>query len=165
MLLDLDQPIQAFQLVREARVEAGHKVAPRLVSWLWAAEAETAATAGDHRGCRQALDHAQATLPAGAARDPELPYLSLDEHHLTRWRGSALARLGDQAAVDQLSAALECVDSESTRARGSLHIDLAQALVLAGGRDAADEHVQFARRLAGQTGSVRQQRRLAALAA
>lgn len=164
-LLDLDRPSQALQLVREARAEAGHKIAPRMRSWLWAVEAETAAAAQEDRGCRSALIHAADCLPQGSGIDPELPYLSLDENHLTRWRGSALARLGDQEAVDQLSTALVDLDPEYTRAKGALHIDLAQALVAADARDEARRHLRCASQLADQTGSVRQRRRLATLAA
>lgn len=136
-----------------------------MLSWLYAAEAETAAVAGLATLCRKALDRAAAILPTGTATDPELPYLSLDEHHLARWRGSALARLGDAGAIDQLNEALADADPDYLRARGGLHIDLAQALTAADARDAAAEHVHHARRIAAQTGSVRQRRRLLQLAA
>lgn len=164
-LLDLNRPIEALKLVREARAEAGEKIAPRMRSWLWAVEAETAAAAHEDRACRSALDHAADCLPAGSGSDPELPYLSLDDHHLTRWRGSALARLGDREAVDQLSGALVDIDPEYTRAKGALHIDLAQALVAANAREDALSHLRCASQLADQTGSVRQRRRITTLAA
>jgi tetratricopeptide (TPR) repeat protein len=164
-LLDLDQPTQALQLVREARTEAASSVPPRMLSWLWAAEAETAAAAGHESACRHALDRAVAVLPKGSARDPELPYVSLDEHHLARWRGSTLARLGDRKAVDQLNEALLDMDPEYTRARGALHIDLAQALMAADARDVAAVHIRIASDLAAETGSMRQRRRLLKLAA
>jgi transcriptional regulator with XRE-family HTH domain len=45
-LLDLGQTADAVQLVREARQDAGTTVPPRMISWLWAAEAELAASAG-----------------------------------------------------------------------------------------------------------------------
>lgn len=73
-----------LDLVHEARSEAGRTVPPRMLSWLYAAEAETAAAAGQASICRRALDRAASTLPAGSAADPELPYLSLDEHHMAR---------------------------------------------------------------------------------
>ena len=164
-LLDLNQPDQALALVQEARAETGQHLPQRMVSWLWAAEAETAAAAGHELVCRRALDSAARSLPAGPARDEELPYVSLDEHHLERWRGSALARLGDREAVDQLTGALAGVDPEYTRAKGGLHLDLAQALIAAEAPDAAQHHLQVASQLATQTGSVRQRRRIAQLAA
>ena len=156
---------QALGLVQEARAETLDRLPQRMVSWLWAAEAEAAAAAGQETLCRRALDNAARTLPTGPARDDELPFVSLDQHHLDRWRGSALARLGDREAVDQLNDALAGVDPEYTRARGGLHLDLAQALIAADAPDAAQHHLRLASQLASQTGSVRQRRRIAQLAA
>ena len=164
-LIDLNQPDQALSLVQEARVETVNRLPQRMVSWLWAVEAETAAVAGQDFRCRRALDSAANALPAGPAQDDELPYVSLDSHHLDRWRGSALARLGDREAVDQLSTALCSVDPEYTRATGALHLDLAQALIAADAQDASRVHLEVARQLATQTGSVRQRRRIEQLAA
>lgn len=164
-LLDLDQPVDALQLVQEARTEATRDLSPRMLSWLWAAEAEVAAAAGQVSQCRRALDEAATLLPGGPAQDPELPFVSLDAHHLSRWRGSALARLGDREAISQLSGALAVIDPDYIRARGGLHIDLAQALMTADAKDSAVEHLQLASELANQTGSMRQRRRLTQLAA
>ena len=164
-LLDLDQPTAALALVRDARQEAGSSIPDRLVSWLWSAEAEAAAACGLDLECRRALDRAAAVLPNGAAVDPDLPYVSLDEHHLARWRGSTLARLGDHEAVGQLTSALAVASPEYVRAKGNLHVDLAQALTAADARDAAVEHIRLAKNLATQIGSVRQRRRLARFAA
>ena len=116
-LLDLGQPVEAMQLVREARHDAGSAIPARMTSWLWAAEAELAAAAGFETDSRHALDQAAATLPAGPSDDPELPYVSLDEHHLARWRGSALARLGDREAIDQLSRALAAMPPSTSAPR------------------------------------------------
>lgn len=164
-LIDLNQADQALSLVQEARVETVHRLPQRMVSWLWAVEAETAAAAGQDLHCRRALDSAAKTLPEGPERDDELPYVSLDSHHLDRWRGSALARLGDREAVEQLSTALAGVDPEYTRATGALHLDLAQALIAADAQDAATVHLKVATELATQTGSIRQRRRIEQLAA
>ena len=150
--------------MREARQEAGRRVPPRLLSWLWAAEAEMAAAASQEDDCRRALDAADQALPQGQD-DAELPYLSLDACHLARWRGSALARLGDREAVDHLEDALGSMDADYIRARGGLHLDLAQALTAADAPDEARRHIRVATDLASQTGSVRQRRRLAQLAA
>jgi hypothetical protein len=84
---------------------------------------------------------------------------------LTRWRGSALARLGDPEAIDQLSKALAATAPEYIRAKSGLLIDLAQALTAADAPDAAAEHLQVADALVTQIGSVRQRRRLTKLAA
>lgn len=163
-LLDLNRPQDALQLVREARLEGGRRIPQRLLSWLWSAEAETAAAAGQPSDCRRALDAADRALPPGDD-GADLPYLSLDACHLARWRGSALARLGDRKAVDHLQGALAGMDADYIRARGGLHLDLAQALTAADAPDAARGHIKLAADLAGQTGSVRQRRRLAQLAA
>jgi transcriptional regulator with XRE-family HTH domain len=164
-LLELRQPIEALQLVREARHDAGSAIPARMTSWLSAAEAELAAAAGLDMDARHALDQAAAVLPAGSSDDPELPYVSLDEHHLSRWRGSALARLGDHEAIEHLAKALAVMPPEYIRAKSGLLIDLAQALTAADAPDAAAEHLQVAGTLVTQIGSVRQRRRLKNLAA
>jgi hypothetical protein len=123
-----------------------------------------AAAASQEDDCRRALDAADQALPQGQD-DAELPYLSLDACHLARWRGSALARLGDREAVDHLEDALGSMDADYIRARGGLHLDLAQALTAADAPDEARRHIRVATDLASQTGSVRQRRRLAQLAA
>ena len=144
-LLDLGQPAEALQLVREARSEAGSAIPARMVSWLWSAEAELAAAAGLDTDSRQALDRAAASLPGGPCDDPELPFVSLDEHHLARWRGSALARLGDREAIDQLGRALSAMPAEFVRATSGLLIDLSQALIAADASDAAADHLRTRR--------------------
>lgn len=164
-LLDLGRPTDALQLVREARLEAGSAIPARMVSWLWSAEAELAAAAGLDTDSRQALDQAAASLPGGPCDDPDLPYVSLDEHHLARWRGSALARLGDREAIDQLGGALSAMPPEFVRATSGLLIDLSQALIAADAPDAAADHLRTAETLVTQIGSARQRRRLAQLAA
>jgi transcriptional regulator with XRE-family HTH domain len=163
-LLDLDRPADAVALLREARVEGGRKLPALLTSWLLAAEAEASAAAGDQQSCRRALQAADDALPSDTA-DPDLPFISLNACHLSRWRGHTLARLGDGTAIEHLQTALAGIDAEFTRARGSLHIDLAHALTVGGDRDEAAVHVAAANELAARTGSVRQRRRLAQLVA
>jgi tetratricopeptide (TPR) repeat protein len=164
-LLEIGRSDDALTLVRDAREQAGRRIPNRLISWLWCAEAEVAAAAGLESESRQALDQADAVLPPGSGDDPELPYVSLDQHHLVRWRGSTLARLGDHEAVADLSRALSTIGPEYVRAQTGLHVDLAQALISADAQDAAEQHIVTARSLASQIGSVRQLRRLAKLAA
>jgi hypothetical protein len=60
-------------------------------------------------------------------RDEDVPGVFLDETHLQRRRGNALALLGDGTAVDELYTALEHMDSSFTRAEAGLWIDLARA--------------------------------------
>ncbi len=164
-LLDLGRPSDAVALVQEARAEGGSALPPLLTTWLHAAEAEAAAACGDETRCRRALEAASATLPGDEAQAAEMPYITLDQCHLARWRGHSLARLGDAVAIGDLQRALSAMEPEFTRARGSLEVDLAQAFAAAGEREAARAHAAMAQELSARTGSVRQRRRLAQIAA
>ena len=151
----------ALALVREARRSGGRLLSPRLDAWLHAAEAELCAVAGFADDCRRALDRAAAALPAGeTARDPDMLSIFLNGAHLSRWRGNALAMLGDGEAVNSLYSALEDMDATFIRAESGLRCDLAQAHLARGELGPADEHLRRARLLAGRTGSVRQRRRV-----
>ena len=66
-----------------------------------------------------------------------LPFLFLGDSHLDRWRGNALARVGDTEAIDQLTDALARLPALWARARAALLVDLAHAHAAAGDRDAA----------------------------
>lgn len=92
--------------------------------------------------------------------EPDLPYVVLDQVHLARWRGSALAHLGDSSAVEDLSSAVARMDSTFTRAGAGLHSDLALALMRSGKIDQAAEHVEQAASLADAVRSARQRRRI-----
>jgi tetratricopeptide (TPR) repeat protein len=120
------------------------------------------AAARDNRQARTALDRAAAKLPAVGQLE-ELPYIALNDAHLSRWRGNTLAKLADGEATEDLYRALAAMDPTFTRARASLECDLAQALVARGDRAEARKHVVRARKLAQHAGSVRQCRRIDAL--
>jgi hypothetical protein len=90
----------------------------------------------------------------------ETQYLVFGEIHLARWRGHALARLGDRAAIDTLSRALERLDPTFTRAEATIRADLADTLSSTGELQEASIHAERARGLALQIGSVRQRRRI-----
>lgn len=161
VLADAGKPVLAVTLVREAQQVQTHRLPPRLVAWLAAAEAELYALAGEADQCRRALDRAAAALPPGAeAREPDLPSIFLDQNHLARWRGNALALLGDDDAVNDLYTALAAMDPTFVRAQAGLRSDLAHAHLVRGEYDEAREHIQQARLLASRTGSVRQRRRI-----
>ncbi|WP_035850676.1 helix-turn-helix domain-containing protein [Kitasatospora azatica] len=161
VLSDAGRAELAVDLVRDAQRTGGSKVSPRLAAWLFAAEAELCAKAGLADDCRQALDRAEAVLPPGEeARDPDMLSLFLNTSHLTRWRGNALAILGEDDAVAELYAALDRMDPAFTRAMSGLRCDLAQAHMVRGEIDQARQHLQQARLLANRTGSVRQRRRI-----
>lgn len=84
----------------------------------------------------------------------------LDTSHLARWRGHSLALLGDDAAVDELHAALARLDATFTRAEAGLRCDLAHAHLVRGELDEAQRQARAARQLASRTGSVRHRRRI-----
>ncbi|MBX6723223.1 MAG: hypothetical protein IRY92_08295 [Dactylosporangium sp.] len=165
VLVDIGEFQSAVDLVREARREAGTKVPPRFRAWLLAAEAEVLAASGDAAGSLKKFDAAADVLPTTAdAVDPDMPFIVLNGAHLSRWRGNALARLGDGTAVDALYAALASGGVASTRAAASLRCDLAQAHLVRGEHDEAKKQAAEARRLARQAGSVRQKQRIQRLA-
>ena len=161
VLCDAGRPDTAVALVREAQRSGGTRMSPRLHAWLHAAEAELCAKAGLHDDCRRALDKAAAVLPPGdEVRDPDMLSIFLNGSHLARWRGNALAMLGDDEAVSSLYTALDAMDSTFIRAESGLRCDLAQAHLARGEHGQAEEHLRAARLLASRTGSVRQRRRI-----
>lgn len=161
VLADAGKPDLAIDLVREAQRTGINRKPARLVAWLNAAEAELCAMAGRADECRRALDDAAATLPDGdEARDPDMPSIFLNQAHLARWRGNALALLGDHQAVSDLHTALTRMDPTFVRAQAGVCCDLAQAHLVRREYDEAVVQLKKARLLAGRTGSVRHRRRI-----
>ncbi|WP_075553375.1 hypothetical protein [Pseudonocardia sp. Ae505_Ps2] len=158
-LLDVERPELALQLVQAARSAAGSKVPGLLGAWLHAAEAEALAATGDQVGCREALRLAEQAMPA-EPDNSAVPYVSLDDWQLARWRGNVLAGLGDSGALDALLSALGRTPGMSVRATASLHCDVAQSYAVRGERVSSLEHARVARDLARRTGSIRQLRRI-----
>ena len=159
VLVELGEPGVALELAECARATAGTAVPPLLSSWLSAVQGELHAEAGHARACRSAFESAERLLPEDS-HDPELPYIVLDPIHLARWRGNALARLGDAAATADLRRALDGLDASFTRARAALHVDLAYALLAADRRGEAEAELGEAKTLATRVGSARQRRRI-----
>jgi hypothetical protein len=158
VLLDADRIPDAILLVSSSKRQL-RRLPPRLIAWLHSTEAEVLATAGKSDQARRALAAADTRMPSTHA-EPDLPYVVLDQVHLARWRGSALAHLGDESAVDDLSSAAAGMDSTFTRAGAGLHGDLALALVRSGQIEQAAEHVKQAADLADAVGSARQRQRI-----
>lgn len=123
--------------------------------WLNAAEAEILAAAGEATPALRAWDKAATLLSREPVAEP-LPYLALEEVHLTRWRGNVLARVGHPDATPSLTAALEAMSPDFRRATAGLHCDLAIAAAARGEHDRARAHATEARALATRIGSVRQ---------
>ncbi|MEN3539654.1 helix-turn-helix domain-containing protein [Microbispora sp. ZYX-F-249] len=159
VLMDLGQPAHATELLQYVHATYRDRIPARLRSWLSAAEAEAAAILGDEATCRTALDQAAALLPSGHS-DPDMPYLSLDTHHLARWRGNCLVRFGDPGTIEDLRSALAGMDGTYNRAEAALRCDLGHALLALGDPGAAQPHIQRAKHLATMTGSRRQRKRI-----
>ncbi|MBB4683952.1 hypothetical protein [Amycolatopsis jiangsuensis] len=162
MLLDLGHAKEAAELLATAEDSARGTSGRLLRAWLAAAHGEALAASKERSASLRAFDRAESLMPPGPA-DAESPYLVLDTIHLARWRGNALARIGEAEAVDVLAAALRNLDPTFTRAETGLRVDLATALIASGERDEARQHLTKAHALAAEIGSVRQLRRLAAL--
>ncbi|WP_199815448.1 XRE family transcriptional regulator [Streptomyces griseus] len=161
VLCDAGRAPMAVELIRDAQRLGGKTMSPRLTAWLYAAEAEICARAGLPDDCQRSLENAMRSLPPGEeARDPDMLSIFLNEGHLTRWRGNALALIGDDEAVGSLYTALDNADPTFIRASAGLRCDLAQAHIARGEYDQAHEHLRQARLTANRTGSVRQRRRI-----
>ncbi|MFJ5534496.1 XRE family transcriptional regulator [Streptomyces sp. NPDC093261] len=161
VLCDAGRAPMAVQLIRDAQRLGGKAMSPRLTAWLYAAEAEICARASLPDDCQRALEKATRTLPPGdEARDPDMLSIFLNEGHLTRWRGNALALIGNDEAVSNLYTALDNADPTFIRASAGLRCDLAQAHMARGEYDQAHDHLRQARLIANRTGSVRQRRRV-----
>ncbi|GAA3249281.1 XRE family transcriptional regulator [Nonomuraea helvata] len=159
VLMELGRPAEATELLQHVHEQHGAHVPARLRTWLSAAEAEAAAILGDETTCRAALHQAAALLPEGDG-DPDMPYLSINAHHIARWRGNCLVRFGDPATAEDLRSALAGMDGTYNRAESGVRCDLGHALLAAGDPEAAQPHIQRAQQLATMTGSRRQRRRI-----
>jgi tetratricopeptide (TPR) repeat protein len=115
----------------------------------------------DKRSSLQALERASRVIPDGEEmRDDDVPALFLNNAHSLRWRGSVLAALGEDEAVDDLEKALAGMDESFTRAEAGLRIELANALLSRSKGSEAREQAQRARTLINQLDSLRHRRRL-----
>lgn len=162
ILVDLGETGAAVEQLGQARLLVKRTAPALLRAWLAAAHGEGLAAAGRRDDALRAFDAASGLLPSDPV-DPALPFLFLGGVHLDRWRGHALAKLGDVEAVGVLTGALERLDPTFTRAETALRVDLAAALAAMGEREAARSHAQRANRLATEIGSARQERRMLSL--
>lgn len=162
VLLDLGETTAAVELLDATRKQA-EKAASRLLrSWLAAAHGEALAADRQRSASLRAFDVAAHLLPSEPP-SAERPYVALDTVHLSRWRGHALARIGEPEAVEVLSSALRQLDPTFARAAAALHVDLATACVKLNDHDSARLHITQAERLAEGIGSARQRRRIQTL--
>ena len=162
ILIDMGEVAAAVEQLAYARTVAEHTAPPLLRSWLAAAHGEGLAVSGARDDSLRAFDVAGRLLPDNPV-DAALPFLFLGGAHLDRWRGNALSRLGEAAAIDQLTSALPLLPTNFTRAKAGMLVDLALAFAAAGDRDAALDYARQAKRLDSQVKSDRQLRRLSGL--
>ncbi|OQO89643.1 hypothetical protein B1813_22305 [Saccharomonospora piscinae] len=162
VLIDIGETRHAVEQLAHARSLGGHAVSPLLRAWLTAASGEGFAAAGQRSNALRAFDTADALLP-DEPNDPSLPFLFLGDAHLDRWRGNALAKLGEPDAVEQLTEALPHLPAAFVRARVAMMVDLAFAHAAAGDRDQAQHYARQARQLGKQIRSDRHLRRLGGL--
>lgn len=161
VLLDIGDSRSAVELTSHA-LDTANDAPPLLAAWLTAAHGEALAADGRLTDSLRMFDKAAELI--GSGRDnTTASYLVFDQTHLTRWRGSALARLGKREAIDVLSTALDQLDPTFARAETALRVDLARVLSANGEPAEARAHAERARLLAAQVGSTRQRRRLEAL--
>lgn len=159
VLLDLGETTAAVELLDETRRRAENTTSRLLRSWLAAAHGEALAADRQRSASLHAFDRAASLLPPDPSPG-ERPYVALDTVHLSRWRGHALARVGEPEAVDVLSSALKRLDPTFTRAAAALHVDLATACVKLDHKESARLHIAEAERLADGIGSARQRQRI-----
>jgi transcriptional regulator with XRE-family HTH domain len=161
-LVDLGDSRQAAELLDVTRKRAERRTSQLIRSWLAAAHGEALAADGQSAESLRAFDRAEVLLPDDPVSS-DGPYVVLDTVHLGRWRGHALARLGEPSAVGVLTAALDRLDPTFTRAEVGLRVDLATAFTAIGERDAARHQAATAEVRAVEIGSHRQLRRLRSL--
>jgi hypothetical protein len=162
VLIDIGQPADATTLIAHARASAAKHSPQLLRSWLAAAHGEALAANGQRTQSLREFDAAAAMLPT-ATTNSDGPYVALDSIHLARWRGHALARFGDGAAVQVLTDALNHLDPSFIRAETALRVDLATAFAAIGEHEEAHIQALIADRLAAAIGSIRQRRRMRTL--
>ncbi|MCP3804953.1 hypothetical protein NLX83_37375 [Allokutzneria sp. A3M-2-11 16] len=162
VLIEVNEAASAVELLHNAERRGQRVISPLLQSWLAAAHGEALAADGKRSASLRAFDRASTLLPTDVST-MDGPFVVLDPVHLARWRGHALARIGEPEAVDVLSSALNCLDPTFTRAEAGLRVDLATAFLAMGEREQGRAHAARARTLAAEIGSVRQQRRIAQL--
>jgi tetratricopeptide (TPR) repeat protein len=160
VLLFGGQVREALSLIKRARYLA-RGTSPRLRAWLAAAHAEASAIAGNGRDSLHALDQAdEAFLQVEPGSGPRwLVYF--DRAHLIRWKGHCLVAVGQpETALAVLQEALDSVDASFVRARAGALVDLATLHLRQGEVDATCDVLARAFRLAQETHSTKNQRRI-----
>lgn len=160
VMTDIGKTGTAVDLAIDVLKVADQKCSTLLRAWLASASGEALAADGQGAQSLYAFDKASGFLRT-AEFDPDEPYVALDQTHLARWRGYALAKYRASEAIDLLWEALRRFDSTFVRAETALRVDLATALAAQGEPVAAQGQIFRALQLAEHVGSTRQVRRIA----
>lgn len=164
VLIELGRSRAAVELLTDRGVaDATDREGAAGSAWVAAALGAARAANGDLHAARCAFDAAERLCAGGygAAREPRPdvahPGLDLDYDGVHRWRGAALAPLGDPEELARLRALVAAPD-RPVRQRAALEAELAVALEAQGRPGGA--HARSARLTAGRIGSHRVRARL-----
>ena len=162
VLIDMGEVSSAVEQLVHVRSSA-RRHAPRiLMAWLAAACGEAYAVRNRRGAALRAFDEADSLL-ASQQQETPCPYVALNPVHLARWRGHALARIGETEAIAVLQEAFGHLDPSFVRAQVALLVDLAIAMSQNSMIEEARRQKECASALAAEVGSHRQQRRLLAV--
>ena len=160
VLIDLGEIKEAVELLVAVQHKSKRRLGQLMQAWLTAAHGEALAAMLQRSESVRAFDQALTLLPPAAPPRDSGPYVVLDTVHLERWRGHALARLGEPEAAEVLTRALAMLDPTFVRAATALRIDLASALLATNEQEQAGLIMNQARAFAADIGSERQTRRI-----
>jgi tetratricopeptide (TPR) repeat protein len=160
VLLFGGQVREALSLVKRAR-HLARGTSPRLQAWLAAAHAEASAIAGNPADSLRALDQADEAFQQVETGSGPRWLAYFDQTHLVRWKGHCLVAVGQpETASAVLQEALDSVDASFVRARAGALVDLATLHLRQGDVDATCDVLARAFRLARETQSTKNQRRI-----
>jgi tetratricopeptide (TPR) repeat protein len=160
VLLFGGQVREALSLVKRAR-HLARGTTPRLQAWLAAAHAEALAIAGDAGATLRALDQADGAFQQVEHGSGPRWLTYFDQSHLVRWKGHCLVLVGQpETAFAVLQEALDSVDASFVRARAGALVDLATLHLRQGEVDATCNVLGQAFRLARETHSAKNKRRI-----
>jgi tetratricopeptide (TPR) repeat protein len=134
---------------------------PRLRAWLAAAHAEASAIAGNAGETLRTLDQADEAFEQVEPGSGPRWLAYFDQAHLVRWKGHCLVLVGQpETAFAVLQEALDSVDASFVRARAGALVDLATLHLQQGEVEETCNVLGQAFRLARETHSTKNQRRI-----
>ena len=106
VLVDIGEIESAVEQLGQARALVQRTAPALLRAWLAAAHGEGLAAWKRRDDALRAFDMSDRLRPTDPV-DPTMPFLFLEGVHLDRWRGHALAKLGDSEAIGVLTNAID----------------------------------------------------------